>query len=215
MVSVPDVREHRVVLRNIRWDTYERLLTERGEDRSPRYTYDRGRLEIVSPRLPEHERLVRDIESLVAILALETGTPIESFGETTFRLEELQQGFEPDGCFYIRNEPRVRGKDRIDLRVDPPPDLVVEIDITNPSIEKDAIYARIGVPEVWRCDRSRVQVLLLQADGYVAGAESGALPGVTVEALDRLLGERRRMGRTAWLGRVRSWAREIAGNGRK
>ena len=130
METVKSRAEQRVLLRNISWETYERLLEERGDNSAPRFTYDRGELEIMSPS-PEHEALNRSIALLVEFLAAELGIDVYDLGSTTFRREDLERGFEPDSCFYIENEERVRGKTRKDLSVDPPPDLVIEIDITS------------------------------------------------------------------------------------
>lgn len=208
MSSIQIPQEQRVILRRVSWGTYEDLLADH-EDRSvPRLTYDRGELEIMSP-LPEHERYNRLIQLLVTTAAREMGVRVYSLGSTTFKREELQRGFEADSCFYIRNVERVRGKNRIDLAADPPPDLVVEIDITSPSIPKLPIYAEFGVPEVWRYDGRRLDILLLEGDRYARAEESGALPGATAEALSRLLGESQGLDDLDWLDKVREWAREL------
>lgn len=113
-------QEQRVLLRHATWETYERVLAERGEDRSPRFTYDRGRLEIVSPLLPEHGYYSYNIEFLVGVLADELDMDITGYGPMTLKREDIEAGAEPDACFYIRNPDRVRGKRRIDLHIDPP-----------------------------------------------------------------------------------------------
>ena len=87
-------------------------------------------------------------------------------GSTTFRREDLERGFEPDACFYVQNEEHVRGKPRIGLNVDPPPDLVIEVDITSPPLDKLPIYAQIDVPEVWRCDGERLTIFELGGEAY-------------------------------------------------
>lgn len=92
---------------------------------------------------PEHEKLNRRIAQLVLAVTEKMGIESEDLGSTTFRRKDLERGFEPDSCFYIQNEERVRGKDRIDLSVDPPPDLVIEIDLTSPSINKLPVYAQL------------------------------------------------------------------------
>ena len=127
--------EQRVLLRNISWETYERLLDERGDSRVPRLAYDRGDLEIMSPS-SEHESVAYFVALLVAVLAEEMRVNAYGVGSTTYRRGDIGQGFEPDSSFYIRNEERIRGKPRIDLSADPPPDLVIEVDITSPSLDK-------------------------------------------------------------------------------
>lgn len=206
METVKTPAEQRVVLHNIGWNTYERLLADHENYSAPRFTYDRGELEIMSPS-PEHEAYNRSIALLVEILAAELGTDVYDLGSTTFRREDLERGFEPDSCFYIENEERVRGKARIDLAVDPPPDLVIEIDITSPSFSKLPIYAQIGVPEVWRYDGERLKILVLEGSEYVETTESTVVPPVTSNVLSNFMEKSTTTKRTVWLEAVREWAR--------
>jgi Uma2 family endonuclease len=212
MVTIPSVQERRLVLHNIGWDTYERLLRDHANASSPRFTYDRGTLEIISP-LPEHERLNRALQLLVPVIAEEIGVDLDSLGSTTFNREDLQRGFEPDSCFYVQNAARVRGRDRIDLQVDPAPDIVAEIDITHPSLDKLPILAQIGVPEVWRYAGARLEILVLAGDHYEPSSNSAAFPTVTAAALTTLLPASLELGNVAWMRRVRAWARELAAVG--
>lgn len=209
MAVVQDVHERRMVLYNVGWDTYERLLRDHANASAPRFTYDRGTLEIMSP-LPEHERFNRAFQMLVVILAEEIGIEVYSLGSTTFTREDVQRGFEPDSCFYLQNAVRVQGKSRIDLRVDPAPDLVVEIDITHPSIDKLPLYAQIGVPEVWRYDGARLEMLVLQADRYTVSPRSPLFPLAHADALAALKPGSMEMGDIAWSRRVRTWVQERA-----
>jgi Uma2 family endonuclease len=137
----------RLVLSGIDWRTYGRLLRAFDERPGVRLTYDRGVLEIMTLS-PEHERFKHLLRRLIEALAEEMGLTIAGFGSMTFRRRRRRRGLEADECFWIANEPRVRGKDRIDLRVDPPPDLVVEVDVSRSSLDRLAIYASLGVPEV-------------------------------------------------------------------
>src|ERR671939_1507804 len=166
MATVLSPPEQRVILHNVRWETYERLLADLQDSSAPRLTYDRGTLEIMSSS-SEHERYNRTIAQVVEELAVEMEIDLDNLGSTTFRREDLDRGFEPDSCFYIQNAVRVRGKKRIDLTVDPPPDLVIEIDITSPSLDKFPIYAAVGVPEVWRYDGTHVTMYRLTGERYV------------------------------------------------
>lgn len=202
--------DQRIVLHNVSWDTYERLLDERGDSRVPRLAYDRGELEIMSPPL-EHESVAYFSALLVAVLAEEMGVNAYGVGSTTYNRGDLGRGFEPDASFYIRNEARIRGKRRIDLEVDPPPDLVIEVDITSPSLDKFPIYARLGVHEVWRYDGARTTIFALEEGEYVEAGESVALPPLTSDVLTRFVQESTSLGSTDWLRRVREWAREPAG----
>jgi Uma2 family endonuclease len=206
METVKTPAEQRVVLHNIGWNTYERLLADHENNSAPRFTYDRGELEIMSPS-PEHEAYSRSIALLVELLAAELGIDVYNLGSTTLKREDLERGFEPDSCFYIENEERVRGKARIDLAVDPPPDLVIEIDITSPSFSKLPIYAQIGVPEVWRYDGERLKILVLEGSEYAETAESTVVPPVTSNVLSNFMKKSTTTKRTVWLEAVREWAR--------
>lgn len=186
MVTTQRPPEQRVILHHVSWETYRRLLQDFENSSAPRLTYDRGTLEIMTP-LPEHEEYGRFFEFVLAAVEEATGAKVYSFGSTTFSREDLEQGFEADACFYIQNGSRVRGKDRLDLHVDPPPDLVIEIDITHPSLRKLPIYAQIGVPEVWRYVAGAVEILLLDGDHYSEVPRSRALPTVTAQALTGLV----------------------------
>jgi Uma2 family endonuclease len=96
--------------------------------------------------------------------------------------------------------------------VDPPPDLVIEIDITSPSFSKLPIYAQIGVPEVWRYDGTRAAIFLLEEGEYVEAGESVALPSLTSDVLTHFVEESTSLGSTDWLRRVREWARGNIGS---
>ncbi len=144
----------------------------------PRFFHDRGMLGIVSPgESPEHEGIGRLCALLVELLAEEMELDVFDAGHTTFRREDLERGFEPDGSFcFSQNAERVRGKYNIDLSVDPPPDLVVEVDVTSYSLDKLPIYARVGVPEVWRYADGRPRILRPRGQGYEAVTRSIVLP---------------------------------------
>jgi Uma2 family endonuclease len=202
--------EQRVIIRFVSWTTYEHLLADLANQSSARLTYDRGLLEIMCP-LPEHGEWNRTIALLVEVLAEERRVDVRNFGSTTFRRADLARGFEPDSCFYTRNEEAIRGKDRIDLTVDPPPDLVIEVDITSPSLDKLPIYARLGVPEVWRYDGRKVSILVLEGERYAETARSAALWPLTSVILSRFIEESKTLERRAWMRKVREWARGQAG----
>ncbi len=214
--TLKSLPEGRVVVRNVGWETYERLLEEDPDRSAPRFFYDRGVLEIVSPSF-EHEQIARVIASLVEELAVELDIDVVSAGSTTFNREDLARGFEPDASFYFsENAAKVRGKRRISLDADdPPPDLVVEVDITSPSASKLPVYARLGVAEVWRHDGARLAILGLQRGDaeregrYAEIPESAFLAQARVESLTRFVEEGLASGRPAWTRRVREWAREL------
>jgi Uma2 family endonuclease len=175
-----------VVLSGVSWETYDKLLRDLADCSAPRLTYDRGCLEIMRPT-PEHERLKRRFEQIVDVVVQVLALRVDSLGSSTFRREDIARGFEPDSCFYVTNAHRVRGKKRIDLTVDPPPDLVIEIDIASSSIPKAPIFARIGVPEVWRFDGKSLRMWKLEDEDYVAIDRSLSFPILTSAALGDFL----------------------------
>lgn len=200
--------EQRVVLRDISWEAYERLLKDLEDCSAPRLTFDRGVLEIMSP-FSDHEEDNRNLSLLVEVFAEELGIEIRNVGSTTFKREEFEGGFEPDSSFYIQNEARIRSRRRLDLAVDPPPDLVIEIDLTNDSLNKFPVFARLGVPEVWRVSGGKVEILMRDGDRYRNRASSLALPLLTSKDLTELLRFSITMKRIAWLRLMRVRFRKL------
>ena len=196
-----------VLLHNISWSTYESLLRDHPDAASPRFTYDRGDL-LIMVTSPEHERINRTLNLLVDLLAEEFQVQSCSFGSTTYKRKDLKRGFEPDSCFYFKNEERMRGKKRLNLAVDPPPELVVETDISSPSLKKLPLFAAFGISEVWRFDGQEMEILVLQDGEYCTRATSLALPKVTSEVITRFLHESFKMGRLEWIKQVRAWAQQ-------
>ena len=149
--------ENRVLLTGVTWLTYEALLAD-AQSSSTRFTYDRGLLEIVSPSR-EHEHVKRLLGRMIDAATEELDIPISSGGSTTLKLDLKQRGVEPDECYYVANEPQMRGHENYDPAVDPPPDLVIEVDISRNSLDKFAIYADFDVPEIWTYEDDVVRVL--------------------------------------------------------
>jgi Uma2 family endonuclease len=197
-----------VVLRGIQWETYERLLVDQKDRSVPHFYYDRGTLEIMSPS-SRHEYINRTLALLVDLLASEFEIDVFTAGSTTFRREDLLKGFEPDSCFYFTLADVIRAKDNLDLNVDPPPDLVIEIEVTNPVVNKLSLYSAVGVREVWVCTDDSIRILQLESNTYVSIAESVFLPRISAGVLLVFLQSSRAMKRPAWVRSVRAWA---AGN---
>lgn len=204
VVSSP---ERQVILTGISWETYERLLAEHEDESGIHFTYDSGALEIMvlSAR---HEWPNRVLAALVDVLAEEMGVDLARLGSVTLKRPDLLKGFEPDSCFYIQHVAAVMGKGEIDLATDPPPDLLIEVDITSPSLAKLPIFAAVGVPEVWRYRDGRVVVLRLEEGRYAEVARSVAFPVITGEWLTQFLHESQQVRSTEWLKRVRAWIRD-------
>jgi Uma2 family endonuclease len=199
-------QEQRVVLRRISWETYERLLADQVDASSPRFTYDQGELEIMSPSAA-HEQLSWALAAVAEIAAEEWEVEFENAGSTTFRRRDLEQGLEPDSCFYLQNAERIRWKQEIDLQIDLPPDLVIEIEITSPAISKLPIYARLGVPEIWLYNGS-VKILRLAGDRYEEARESSVLPPLSDDVLLQLVDQKKTLTTLAWRRVARDWARQ-------
>lgn len=196
-----------ILLHNISWSTYESLLRDHPDAASPRFTYDRGDL-LIMVTSPEHERINRTINLLVELLAEEFELESCALGSTTYKRKDLKRGFEPDSCFYFKNEAQMRGKKRLDLSVDPPPDLVIEIDITSISLKRLPLFAAFGIPEVWRFDGTEVEVLILESGEYCGNEGSLALPKVTAATISHFVQESFKTGRLEWIKKVRAWAQQ-------
>jgi Uma2 family endonuclease len=213
VISPPsEVREQRVVLNHVSWETYERLLTDHRDARSPRFTYNQGVLEIVSLS-SEHEDVNEVMARIVDLVAEELGVEFKALGSTTVRRHDLERGAEPDSCFYVQNAERIRGKRDIDLTADPPPDLVIEVEISSPAVSKLPIYASFGVPEVSLTDGQGVRILRLAAGEYKRSESSGVLTPLTESVLSDFLEQSRTLTTLAWRSTVRNWARERSAQG--
>jgi Uma2 family endonuclease len=202
--TAAQVGERRVVLNHVSWETYEHLLADHIDASSPRFTYDQGMLEIVtlSSRL---EELTEVMAAIAELVAEERGVEFINLGSTTFRRQDLKRGLEPERCLYLQNVERIRGKEEIDLLVDPPPDLVIEIEITNPAVSKLPIYALLGVSEIWLTDGQGVRILRLAAGEYKSREQSEVLPLLSEPVLSDFLERSKTMTTLAWRKMVRHW----------
>ncbi|MGH9960711.1 MAG: Uma2 family endonuclease, partial [Pyrinomonadaceae bacterium] len=122
---------------------------------------------------------------------------------------DLLKGLEPDGCFYIQNVETMRGVRDLDLKVHPPPDLVIEVDFSSPSIKKIPIYAILGVPEIWHLENDRLTFLTLTEGRYISRQASTALPGITAGDVTKFLIDSQTLKRPQWLRAVREWLRSL------
>lgn len=177
-----------VVLHGVSWEVYQ-ALRQPEENNHLRMTYDRGDLEIMSPQR-KHGKIV----SLLALMIYEWTRrhriKIESGGNMTCDRADLERGLEPDLCYWIAQQAAVRGKDRIDLLVDPPPDLALEVDVSRSAIPKLPIYESLRIPEVWRWGAG-LEVLKVGKDlHYSVRTTSSALPGFPVSIAEDFLRQR-------------------------
>lgn len=206
MATVPLVGEKRTLLEQVSWKDYEELLKS-WADRPVRMTYDRGKLEIMCPQLA-HEQYGGLIGRMVETFTLARKVALHTGGSTTFKQQAKQKGLEPDRCYWVQSEPRMRSRKEFDIENDPPPDLAVEVDITSSSIDRMSIYADLGVPEVWRFDGQTLSINLLR-EGQYESVESGlALPELTCEVVTRFLRRSDEVGETELLLEFLDWARQ-------
>lgn len=196
----------RILLSNVSWQEFEAILEDLGENRASRMAYDSGSLEIMTP-LPEHETNKELVSDFVKALLEELDIEFCPLGSTTFKDEKTNKGIEPDNCFYIQNEVAVRGKNRIDLTVDPPPDLALEIDVT--SRTHPTIYETLAVPELWRFEKGKLQINVLREGKYVQCESSPNFPDFPlIEAIPHYLDRCRSLGRNKTMKAFRAWVRE-------
>lgn len=204
--------EQRIVISCVDWDTYVTFSDRLGE-RNIRVNYDGVNLELMTTSL-EHERAKKLLARLLEALTEEMDIDILVAGSMTCRREDLERGFEPDECYWIAHEAQVRGRDHIDLTADPPPDLMLEVEITRSFLDRLAIAARLGVPEVWRWDGQTLRIMLLGSDGQYSESErSRALPFLPVVELVRFLQQDATQSETKLLRAFRVWVRERINRG--
>jgi len=196
---------HRVLLHDVSWHEFEMILEELGEHRGTRLAYSKGTLEIVTP-LPEHEKAKVIIGDLLKVLMDERDMAWESLGSTTFKRGDMTVGIEPDDCFYIANHASMIGRDRLDLTVDPPPDVAIEVEITSKT--QLSAYEALGVPEIWRYEDRQLHISVLQHGRYVESHISPTFPDVPIiEGISRFVEMSRTAGTSPTLRAFRQWIR--------
>lgn len=174
------------VLDDSTWDLYESILQHLA-DRHVFVTYDRGRLELMAPSW-KHEKRSRLIGKLIGIVAEELGVPIEGGGSATIRRKSLDRGLEADQWFYVSHVGAIQGRDEIDPERDPPPDLAVEVEISQRLLDREGIYRAMRVPELWRDDGNRVRMFALGDDGhYHSIGVSSAFPMLDPAHVEELM----------------------------
>ena len=198
----------KLILQGVGWDFYERILKEFADSNALHFAYDDGFLEVEVP-LFEHESPNRVLQNLIQTLCIEKEIEFVNAGSTTFRQRAKAKGVEPDTAFYIQNETRIRGLKHLDLNEVPPPDLVIEVDITSPSLNKMPIYAALGVSEVWLYKGERVIFLKLYGEVYQETANSLALPFLDSRTAQSFLERGFTESSLEWNRAIRKWVDEI------
>jgi Uma2 family endonuclease len=193
--------ESRVVIENVLWETYEALAEQR-RGSVPRMTYDNGVLELMSPKR-QHENIGRLIGRMIETYSEVKGIEIQSVASTTFKLKTLLKGFEADESYYVTHAELIRPKEEVNLKTDPPPDLVVEVEITSSAIEKLKLFAAMHVPEVWRHDGEQLGMFRLIDGVYQTIASSRELPGLETDMIVTFLNRRFEVGETSLIREFR------------
>ncbi len=180
MVALIERPPEHMVLRNISWTAFERILDDIGETHH-RVTYQDGDLEFMTISF-EHERYGEWIGKLILFVAIEMRMPLCSGGSTTLKLALEKVGLEPDRCYWIKHEKQMRENKKWKALKDPPPDLAIEIDISSSWLDRLDIYAKLKVPEVWRFDGEALKVLVLGTNGkYKERAKSLAFSSLPMD----------------------------------
>lgn len=206
-ISIPPGQ--RILFNELPWSEFEAILEELGDNRTTRLAYYQRTLEIRMPS-PEHERAKIIIGDLLKILLDELNINWEPFGSTTFKRQEMATGIEPDDCFYIQNYARMIGKKRINLTVDPPPDLAIEIDLTSKT--QLSAYQSLGVPEIWRYENQTLKIYLLQNSQYIESPISLTFPTFPViEEISQFLEMSLTEGTSVALRAFCQWVRNYVG----
>ncbi len=198
--------EKRVVIQNLNWQSYLQILSALPESRSARLTYDQGTLEITMP-LEDHESFAEWLGLFIRILVEEMDLELKSIQSTTLNYPGLDKGAEADKAFYIQNQARVAGR-TVDLSQDPPPDLVVEVDITHTDIDKNRLYSSMGVPEFWRYNGKTLKIYQLQSEVYEQIDYSPTFPKVPIDHVYEFLRECS-LGEVQASKSLRKWLRKI------
>ncbi len=193
------------VLHEIDWQQFESILQDLGDKRRSRIAYLNGVLEIALP-LPERERIKVLIRDFVQVLMDEMGIDFEGFGSTTFKRIDKLAGLEPDDCFYIQNNVAMRGIRKLDMTIDPPPDLAIEVDVTSKT--KFDVSRTLGVPELWLYDQS-LKIYILRDGEYVESQLSPVFGDIPIhDVIPQFLEMSLSQGRSAAMKAFRLWMQE-------
>ena len=200
--------ERRFLLYPMTWVGYQKLLEIVGDD-GPRMAYFNGMVELMAPDFL-HEESKHSLSRMVVDLIVELNIPAKGLGSSTFSRDSVEHAAEPDECFYLTNIDQIVGQKKGNLDLLPPPDLVIEVEITYSLLDKLKLYAGLGVPEIWRYDGSRLTILLLQPDAtYTSSTTSRAFPFLPIADFAAQLAGYDPANETGWTIAYRAWVREV------
>ncbi len=215
-MKAPKPSEQRLVLEDISWQQFEAILAETGADRTSRFTFDRGRLEMMTP-LEEHDRCHKLIESLILVLVEVMKLQVEGYKAPTLKRPDLGLAVEPETGYYLQHVAAVQGKAAIDLALDPPPDLILDVSLSKSTLDRLALYAALSVPEVW-CYvsqpgddflKGQLQIYGLDAQGYAVSAYSFAFPFLPAGRILQFIDESDALGLMTALRSLRAWLQDV------
>jgi Uma2 family endonuclease len=216
VVSISPPREpsdQLIVLRRLSWDVYERINDQLGEGRNPRLIFCDGRLTIVVTSR-RHDWFAERLGQLVVALAEAMKMLWEDAGQATFRRREMEAGLEGDKTFYLGENARLmKGPRNIDLTLQPPPDLAIEVEVSHSADAAMEAWGRLGVFEVWRFDpiSDEFHFWLRQADGgYSPAARSAAFPALSASDVVEQMRSASELGASVWHIQLRNWASKLA-----
>lgn len=215
MSRKPTPTEKRVMLSGVSWQQFETLLDELGTNRTARMTYDRGKLEMMTP-LEEHDRCARLIESLILVLGDEQRSKVYSLGSVLLLRPDLGRAIQPESCYYFDQEVRLRQRAELDMNQTAPPDLIVDIAITKGQMDRFSIYGSMDVPEIWRYTtvtgedvlKGKLQILQLRGDRYTESSNSGVFPFLPGARVLEFLEQSDSLGLAQSLVVLRDWMRK-------
>jgi Uma2 family endonuclease len=214
----PPATEKKITLPQVSWEKLESLLLELGNTRSAHITYDRGQLEMIEPH-PAHDRVQRLIESLLLVLADETGDELRNLGAMLLKQPELGIAIQPDACYYLEQQVRPGDRAELDLRQVPTPDLVIDVQFEPGEPKRLAMFAAIGIPEVWQYTtqmdeaevlKGQLVMLQLQGDRYHPVANSVLYDFLPGQQVTEFIAQSDTMGLAQALTLLRSWAKSVA-----
>jgi Uma2 family endonuclease len=197
-----------VIFQGVTWEEYEELLDQVGEAGGLRISYNDGTLKVMSFSV-EHDTCVRFIEAMIGVIRIALRINIRLTGSATIRKHKKKKGNEPDASFYVQTASVIGNRLDLDIEVDPPPDVVVEVDIHHDSTDNDSIYAGLGVPEIWRYDGWAASIWRLQGNSYVEAETSSALQMITPAILTEYLTRLREEGEFAAIIAFNEWLQSL------
>jgi Uma2 family endonuclease len=196
-----------VELHGIDWKGYTTLLRLRGERSAPRMIYLDGTVWLTS-RSFSHERLKKRLDWFVTEVVVELDVPCIAAGSTTLRRRAKRGGVEGDETYYLANEKGVRGKQEINLKTDPPPDLAIEAVYSHDADAAVEVYRRFKVPEVWVCNEAEHVILILQPNGrYAVSPTSASFPFLSAVEIYDWVSRPRMASETEWVKELRTWVK--------